>query len=213
MTKPRSSGPSSSRPRTAPRSARPVLLFMGLGLLIMLWAATDYFRTRPGLTVPAPAARTQAAQTSQPASATEQGAAQDGVMKLMQALQQNPNDLSALTTLAQHFMHLEDWVKAETFALRAMVAAPSEAGPLHLLGIIQHNQGRHQEAARTLEKSLSIASDPSTHYSLAILQGYFLNDAEKARGHLQHVLSDTTAPETLKEHARDELGKLAAPKP
>lgn len=209
MTKLRSSG-SASRPTIAPRSARRVLLFMGLGLLAMLWAATDYFRTHPGLTVPAPVAKSQPAQMS---SAPEQGAAQDGVMKLMQALQQNPNDLSALTTLAQHFMHLEDWVKAETFALRAMVAAPSEAGPLHLLGIIQHNQGRHQEAARSLEKSLNLANAPSTRYSLAILQAYFLNEIDKARGHLEQVLADSAAPETLKDHARDELGKLAMPKP
>ena len=188
-------------------SSRPILAVMGLGLVVMLWAATDYFRIRPGLTVqpPVPAAATQTAMKPNEAMP-------DGVMRLMQALQQNPNDLEALKSLAQHFMHLEDWTKAETFALRAMVAAPSDATPLHLLGIIQHNQNRHQEAVKTLEKSLELAGDPATHYSLAILYGYFLNNVDKARDHLNRVLHDSTAPDTMKDHARDELAKLAAPK-
>lgn len=58
-------------------------------------------------------------------------------------------------------MHTQDWQRAETFALRAVVAAPNETQPLYMLGIIQHSQNRNAEAAASLEKVVAAREDPS----------------------------------------------------
>lgn len=96
-----------------------------------------------------------------PTSAGMDEATQQGVMALMQKLQKNPTDLEALVGLTEHFMHTQDWRRAETFALRAVVAAPNETQPLYMLGIIQHSQNRNAEAAASLERSVAAREDPS----------------------------------------------------
>ncbi|MFR4118012.1 MAG: tetratricopeptide repeat protein, partial [Bilophila wadsworthia] len=112
-------------------------------------------------------------------------ATQQGVMALMQKLQKNPTDLEALVGLTEHFMHTQDWQRAETFALRAVVAAPNETQPLYMLGIIQHSQNRNAEAAASLEKVVAAREDPSVRYSLGILYAYYLEQPDKGLEQLQ----------------------------
>ena len=94
----------------------------------MLVSTLSYFSANPGL-VSHTTTGTQAAAPSgqqMPTSAGMDEATQQGVMALMQKLQKNPTDLEALVGLTEHFMHTQDWQRAETFALRAVVAAPNE---------------------------------------------------------------------------------------
>ena len=83
-----------------------------------------------------------------PTSAGMDEATQQGVMALMQKLQKNPTDLEALVGLTEHFMHTQDWQRAETFALRAVVAAPNETQPLYMLGIIQNSRTRASSSSK-----------------------------------------------------------------
>ncbi len=192
MTKP----VNASTPHTPHRS---ILALLVLGFLIMLWGAVDYFSLHPSLIRNPP----------QTAQQVPQAAENDNVAKLMQILQENPNDVETLLNLAQHFTHLEEWEKAENFTLRAQMAEPNNATVLHVLGLVQHNQGRNQEAAESLEKSLNAKENPMVRYSLAILHGYFLNNSAVAIEHFKSVQSDPSASEELKENATLEQEKLA----
>ena len=135
--------------QTFGKNRRSILLLITAGLVLMLVSTLSYFSANPGL-VSHTTTGTQAAAPSgqqMPTSAGMDEATQQGVMALMQKLQKNPTDLEALVGLTEHFMHTQDWQRAETFALRAVVAAPNETQPLYMLGIIQHSQNRNAEAA------------------------------------------------------------------
>ena len=130
--------------QTFGKNRRSILLLITAGLVLMLVSTLSYFSANPGL-VSHTTTGTQAAAPSgqqMPTSAGMDEATQQGVMALMQKLQKNPTDLEALVGLTEHFMHTQDWQRAETFALRAVVAAPNETQPLYMLGIIQHSQPR-----------------------------------------------------------------------
>lgn len=194
---------------------KPLLAAIGLGLLLMLGSAASYVSENPSLirhqSRPAGGETSAAAGPSASAgqnAAMPDAAAQDGVMRLMQRLQQNPQDQEALISLTEHFMHLQDWSRAETFVLRALMAAPGAHKPQYLLGVIQHNQNRHGEAAVSLEKALAGQEDPSIRYSLGILYAYYLEKPEQGIAELQKALDNPTAPANLKKAVQDEIEKI-----
>ena len=168
--------------QTFGKNRRSILLLITAGLVLMLVSTLSYFSANPGL-VSHTTTGTQAAAPSgqqMPTSAGMDEATQQGVMALMQKLQKNPTDLEALVGLTEHFMHTQDWQRAETFALRAVVAAPNETQPLYMLGIIQHSQNRNAEAAASLEKVVAAREDPSVRYSLGILYASTSNSRTRA---------------------------------
>lgn len=105
-------------------------------------------------------------------------------------------------------MHTQDWQRAETFALRAVVAAPNETQPLYMLGIIQHSQNRNAEAAASLEKVVAAKEDPSVRYSLGILYAYYLDQPDKGLEQLQKALDDPNTPADLKKAVAEEVTKI-----
>ncbi len=180
-----------------------ILLLMGSGLGLILAAALSYFVENPQMVQ-----HTLSARASSQQEAAPQGTVPDGVMELMQRLQGNPNDMDALTALAQHFMHTQEWDKAETFALRAALSAPNDPRPLHTLGIIQHSTGRNAEAASSLEKALALKFDPSISYSLGILYAYYLNNPDKGLSYLHKVLEHPESPADLKNLVLTDIKKV-----
>ena len=202
--------------QTFGKNRRSILLLIGAGLLVMLVSTLAYLAANPGLVSHATTG-TQAAETSAPQAPAATGAgmgagmdeaAQQGVMALMQKIQKNPTDLEALVGLAEHFMHSQDWQRAETFALRAVVAAPNETQPLYMLGIIQHNQNRHAEAAASLEKVVAAKDDASVRYSLGILYAYYLEQPDKGIEHLKKALTIPSIPADLKKAVEEEITKV-----
>ncbi len=104
--------------QTFGKNRRSILLLITAGLVLMLVSTLSYFSANPGL-VSHTTTGTQAAAPSgqqMPTSAGMDEATQQGVMALMQKLQKNPTDLEALVGLTEHFMHTQDWQRAETFA-------------------------------------------------------------------------------------------------
>lgn len=183
-------------------SNRPMLLLLAAGLVLMLGAGLNHFMANPDLV------QHSQGNTSASAPATPAQEIPDGVMKLMQTLKSDPQNLDALLGLVQHFTHTQDWDKAETFALRASLAKPEDPRPPYLLGIVLHGQGRHAEAAASLEKSLALKADPSVAYSLGVLYAFYLNKPEDGRKQLESVAADPTADPALKKDAADTLTQL-----
>ena len=186
--------------QTFGKNRRSILLLITAGLVLMLVSTLSYFSANPGL-VSHTTTGTQAAAPSgqqMPTSAGMDEATQQGVMALMQKLQKNPTDLEALVGLTEHFMHTQDWQRAETFALRAVVAAPNETQPLYMLGIIQHSQNRNAEAAASLEKVVAAREDPSVRYE----------QPDKGLEQLQKALDNPNTPADLKKAVAEEVTKI-----
>ena len=197
--------------QTFAKNRRLILLLALAGLVVMFISTASYFASNPGLVAHTTTGSQATPASGQPQQAPAQAApgmdeaAQQGVMLLMQKLQKNPTDIEALTGLTEHFMHTQDWQRAETFALRAVVAAPNETQPLYMLGIIQHNQNRHAEAAASLEKVVAAKDDPSVHYSLGILYAYYLDQPAKGLEHLRKALAAPEISPDLKKGVEDEI--------
>ena len=197
-------------------------LLLGIGVM---FAATVAWRLdgKPLVHDHAPAATAQApAQMppAQPAPGTpdktkmEQAAQSPqamAIMGLMQKMKENPNDVDTLLALAQTFAEQGDMEGAKDMIQRATVAAPSDHRPPYLLGIVLGGQGKWQEAAAQLERSVALKDDASARYSLGVIWRYHLKDDAKARPHFEAAARLSNDP-NLASMVKAELDKAAEAK-
>lgn len=182
-------------------SARALILLLALGLTAMLAVSLIHRFTNPHLTVQRPAAPT----------GTGSAAQQDRIGTLMQQAARDPDNVQTLIRLIEALIARQNWEAAATFARRAVTLDVNNPRPLYLLGLAEHNQGRHREAAELLEKVLLLKDEASVRYSLGVLYIYYLNNVPRGVEHLSAGLHDPDAGEDLKRGLREELEKAPLP--
>ncbi len=178
-----------------------VLALMGAGLAAMASAAMLWFAKG------APAPREEAARREVSAGApspAETGSAQ--LMEAMRRMQADPNDAEAMLGAARIFSAQGNADAALALARRASVASPSDPRPPHLAGVILAGQGKWEDAAQELERSLSLKDDPSARYSAAVIYRYHLKQEEKAKKHFDMAARLCEDP-ALASMIQAELGK------
>ena len=163
-------------------SRRIVLCALLLGIGVMLAASVAWrMDGKPLVHEHAPAATAQApAQTppAQPAPGTPDKAKMEqaaqspqamAIMGLMQKMKENPNDVETLLALAQTFAEQGDMEGAKDMIQRAAVAAPADHRPPYLMGVVLGGQGRWQEAAEQLERSVALKDEAKArpHFDMA----------------------------------------------
>ena len=192
------------------KAARLLILLMGLALVAMLFTSVVKRLMDPQLVVEQPA------RPVMPMTADTPRQQDDGeIGRLMQEAAKKPGDMASLVRLIEALMRSQNWDVAEHFAKRAIVLNVNDAQPLFLLGIIQHNQGKPQEAASTLEKVLAMRDDAALRYSLGVLYLHYLDSPEKGVAHLRAGLAGTGIDPELKRDIEAELQKAQkkAPSP
>lgn len=107
------------------------------------------------------------------------------IMGFMQKMKENPNDVDNLLGIAQLFAEQGDFDGAKDMIQRAAVVAPSDSRPPYLMGVVLGGQGKWQEAADQLERSISLKDDASARYSLGVIYRYHLKQDDKARTHFE----------------------------
>lgn len=191
----RSAGP--LRPDAPAALARRLLMLaLMAGLLVMLGTAVWHRFSEPELVQ-------KVAHVSAQHSQEEMSA----VGRLMEQVSRDPTNMDSLLTLINALVKMENWDAAENFARRAIELDAKDPRPLHLLGVIQHNAGRHADAARTLEAVIALKDDASVRYSLGVLYIYYLNDKERGLAQLRAGLSLPGISDSLKKHMESELKK------
>ncbi len=180
------------------------LACMALGIVAMLGASFMQRISNPDLVIQA--------RGSAPAQNSESGGMEMSpeVGKLMQALQEKPDDVPSLVHLTEHLIQSAEWNAAENFIHRALELQPKNPQAHYLHGIILYNTGKHDEAAESFEQVIAIDDDASARYSLGILQIHHFKDIDKGIAEFEHGLSDPDAAEELKEVIRAELEKAKA---
>ena len=184
-------------------SARILIILLAAAFCIMLFASLKARIQNPHLTV--------AARPQQGMAGSEAGEDAQTVGKLMRQVAENPQDIGALIHLIEHLVSAQNWDAAETFAQRAVTMDVGNSKPLYLLGVIQHNQGRHKEAAEALERVVKIKDEASVRYSLGVLYIYFLEDPKRGVEHLLAGLKDTAASKELMAAMQQEIEKTPVP--
>ena len=112
---------------------------------------------------------------------------------------------------AQTFAEQGDMEGAKDMIQRATVAAPSDHRPPYLMGVVLGGQGKWQEAAEQLERSVSLKDDASARYSLGVIWRYHLKDEAKARPHFEKASALSRDP-SLTSMIKAELDKTAGTK-
>lgn len=172
------------------------MLALLAGLLVMLGTAVWQRIRQPELVQ-------QVAHTPAQHSQEEVSA----VGRLMEQVSRDPTDMGSLLSLVNALVKMENWEAAENFARRAIALDARDPRPLHLLGVIQHNTGRHADAAQTLEAVIALKDDASVRYSLGVLYIYYLNDKERGLAQLRVGLGLPDVSDSLKKHLQSELNK------
>ena len=192
-------------------SRRIVLTALALGLgamfaLSMAWRMGDH----PLIRQKAPSAVSQSGSGNDGSrSMMEQAAASpqtQSIMSLMQKMKDNPNDVDTLLELATLFAEQGNTEGARDMVERAVVAAPSDHRPPYLMGVLLSREGRWEEAAEQLERSISLKDDAATRYSLAVIYRYHLKDEAKARENYE-VAAKICKDPSLASLIRAELDK------
>ena len=183
---------------------RILLLFFAFAFVGMTAVSLGQRFMKPSLIVPS---------NVRPMNA-EQDAGHTGDMneigQLMQHIQQNPGDVAAMLHLAEHLVEHQNWTAAETFLRKAVVAAPGNAKPLYLLGVVLHNQDKHAEAAECLERVMGLRDEPSVRYSLGVLYVHYLQDPALGGKHLRTALTLPGLSDALAQRIQAELDALAS---
>ncbi len=125
---------------------------------------------------------------------------------LMQEVEQNPENVEAITQLASFFMQSEDWDKALSFWRRALNVDPDNQLALNQAGFTLFQMQQHAEAREKFHRLLEInPENHQGHFNLAIIYKYYLDEPEKAREHLEKIIEiDPDHPDLL-ERVRQEL--------
>ena len=100
---------------------------------------------------------------------------------------------------------------AKDMIQRATVAAPSDHRPPYLMGVVLGGQGKWQEAAEQLERSVALKDDASARYSLGVIWRYHLKDEAKARAHFD-TAAKISNDSALNSMIKAELDKAAEAK-
>ncbi|MDR0466315.1 MAG: hypothetical protein LBH94_03035 [Deltaproteobacteria bacterium] len=182
---------------------RILLLFLALSFLAMTMVSLWQRVVHPDLIVPSQSRQTSMDRDEIPAGAMSE------IGQLMRQIKENPGDVAAMLHLAEHFMQEKNWAPAESFARKAVVAAPGNPQALYILAVILHSRGEHAEAASCLERVVDLRDDPSVRYSLGVIYARYLQEPARGGRHLRAALAQPGLPDDLAGLIRAELDAMA----
>ncbi len=179
-----------------------ILFVSGLCLVFILGYFVSYRVENPSFTHRIQPQQQQEQQTEE---------AMGRISELMGYIQENPEDVEALTELAQRFMSIEAYERAASFWERVLRVRPDRPSPRLNLAMCYFYMEKYQEAAYQLRRVLRL--DPeniSARYNLAMLYAQYLNSPDQAREHFRKVVESEQASVEQRERAKQELSRLEA---
>ena len=198
---------------------RVILVIMGCSLALMLLISFVYRTMNPNMVMQRQADHEHGAAEQQ-AQAGEEMPTADGkgmppamnqalqkeIGKLMKKMQENPKDVATLLELANHFMSMQAWDKAQIFLGNAVVEEPANLEALYRLGICEFQLGKPKEAADYFEQLIALEPHHAhTLYNLGVLKKHYLNKPEEAKKHFEAVSQLEGVDPEMKKAAEQEL--------
>ncbi len=171
-------------------------LAAGLAFGLLIGLAIDEFGSPPAA-APAPAASAPAAPAG-PAAPTQTGPAAGGGAPMMQQmnalrarLEENPEDLQALTGMAHMFHDIQSWDQAKPYYERAIAIAPDDPDLITDFGVCFVGTGEFDRALELFTRAQEARpGHPQSLFNTAIVAGLYQKDfarAEAAIAKLEEV--------------------------
>ncbi len=123
------------------------------------------------------------------------------------ALQENPADETALTSVTEIFLAHNEIKGAEMLLQKGIISAPNNAILPFLYGQVLAQNSQYEQTAEQWERALSLQDSAELHYSLGMLYRYQLDKEELAKEHFQKAGALPQHDERLAEHLKIELEK------
>ncbi len=128
------------------------------------------------------------------------------VQELMARLQQNPQDRQVNLDLAEAFLMMQAYERAEHFARKLLELDPDDVAALRIRSMTLFERKEYAAAVTDLERILAKApGDAVTHYNLGILYKHYLKRPDDAQRHFRAAADDPKADTRLKKEAAKEL--------
>lgn len=134
------------------------------------------------------------------------GPSMEEVRKLMQNMQQNPNDVQAQLELANRFLQMKAASQAQIFVDNALNLQPDNEEALGLKAYILFEGGDAAQAATINEKL--VARNPANHmarFNLGILYKHYLQRPEDGRAQLEAILKAKPDDPKMVQMVQEEL--------
>ncbi len=128
------------------------------------------------------------------------------VSTLMAEVERNPENIQALTELAQAFMVMQAWQRAYSFWQRVLALEPDNQLALNQAGFSLFQQERYTEAVDYFETLLKLDNENyRSLFNMGVIFKYYLDDQERATKYFQQILEISPDDEQLLERVRREL--------
>lgn len=168
--------------------------------------------SREGASIPGPAGPMAPTQVG-PAGAASAGGAPmlEEVNALRGVLQNDPNNVLALTRLGNLYQDVSLWQQATTFYERALASTPEDANLLTDLGVCYRGLGEYEKALAMFERAQK--ADPShwqSVFNMAIVAGFNLErygEAEAALRKLEKLNPSLPQIEQLRQALAQARGR------
>lgn len=186
---------------TSPLTGRRLVILVAAAGLTVIFATSFWYRMEH------PSLRVEMRSERQAPPGMGQGQDMGRIQDLMAKLQSDPNDLPTTLELAEAFLSMRAYDRAEAFLNRARAIKPDEPAILRGMGMIHFERKEYDLAAKDFETLLAReADDAVTRYNLGIVLKYYLNRPDEAARHFQAVRDNAKADSGLRQEAAQELG-------
>ncbi len=176
---------------------------LGVSLLVMFVSSFYYRMSHPGNRVEFKQQQSSGMGGGMSAST---GESMKAIRKLMDKLDKNPEDTEVLLELADAFMMIRSYDRAQKFFEKVVNKEPENVHALMGLGMCYYQHEKFPEAIGAFEGLLKInPNDPMAHFNIGIIQKYYTHEHEKAAIHFKAVIDNPDAENDLKASAKEEL--------
>jgi len=184
------------------RGKKIVIMTISIGLAVM--AISSFFYRLKG---PVTSSSPSASQSVAPASMTE---GQSGeIQKYMAMLQDDPENIEALSGLGELFMAAESWDKSASFWQRYLNHKPEDEKAIYHYAIALLNQEKIHDSVAQFEQLVKLNPESyHGYYYLGMINVYYLKDAAKGKEYLQKVIDINPDHKEILDTVRSELDKI-----
>ncbi|WP_419780085.1 tetratricopeptide repeat protein [Maridesulfovibrio sp.] len=132
------------------------------------------------------------------------------VRELMERMGKEPDNLEIQLELANSFMMIRAYGRAQTFFEKVVSVEPQNIQALMGLGMCYYQAEQFEQAAVTFDKIVAINPDDAmAAFNAAIVKKYYLHKHEEADAQLKKIVDNPKSSAEMKKRAEEELKKDA----
>ncbi|SDK74307.1 Tetratricopeptide repeat-containing protein [Maridesulfovibrio ferrireducens] len=184
-----------------------VVILLGVALLVIFVSSLTYRMNHPGNKVEF---QQQKESSSSGMSQEAMGESMKEIRKLMDLMRDNPEDMKVQLELANAFMMIRAYDRAQTFFEKVVENEPANINALMGLGMCYYQAEKFDKAAEAFDKILLVDPDDSmAHFNTGIIKKYYLHAHEEAEEHFKKIIANPKSSDDMRSHAEEELKKEA----